>query len=100
MDYQALQEEIARHFEQIQAMAELEGLDRNIAACLDNATSYLEGALEIAKEKNSPLPPLLFPRAKSKRLGMYRWQLAVTTPEKAMDLILALEDSQQPIAGE
>ncbi|MBP0022315.1 MAG: hypothetical protein J7647_32760 [Cyanobacteria bacterium SBLK] len=100
MDYRTLQEELERYFAALEALSAEKGMDRNIRACLDNAATYLEGALDIAKEKNSPLPPLLFPRAKSRRLGAYRWILTAIQPDEAMDLILALEDNQQPILGE
>lgn len=52
MDYQALQAELERYFAELQALGELPELELPIRECLDNAASYLEGALEIAREKN------------------------------------------------
>ncbi len=52
MDYQALERELTRYFDELQALSTLSELDPHIANCLDNAATYIEGAIEIVKSHN------------------------------------------------
>lgn len=62
MDYQALKEELNHYFDSLQTLCESKELDPRIRSCLDNATTYLEGALEIIKDRNcEPIEEKLSP---------------------------------------
>ena len=121
MDNHTLQDELTRIFDELQALSELSEQDRNIAQCLDNCVTYLEGAIDIAREKNhrswefeeetsagshrnsqrGSLSNEVTERSRSAEVfGIYRWIATNTAPEEAIDLILALEDSSTPIQGE